>query len=159
MDTGCLDAACGVFLVKACGIEFPDQGSNLWPLHWECRVLATGPAQKPCYHCFLKTLIHHWARSFALFLSNSLLLPGTKGNPPNLGPMIFKGKLLEFRKDVLFNQAWLSITAPLSLPPDAKNWLIRKDPDAGKDWRQKEKGMTEDKMVGWHHWLNGHKFE
>ena len=44
-------------------------------------------------------------------------------------------------------------------PPDAKNWLIGKDPDAGKDWRQEEKGMTEDEMVGWHHWLNGHEFE
>ena len=44
-------------------------------------------------------------------------------------------------------------------PPDAKNWLIGKDPDAGKDWRQEEKGMTEDKMVGWYHWLNGHEFE
>ena len=43
-------------------------------------------------------------------------------------------------------------------PPDAKNHLIRKDPDAGKDWRQEE-GMTEDEMVGWHHWLNGHEFE
>ena len=42
---------------------------------------------------------------------------------------------------------------------DVKNWLIIKDPDAGKDWRQEEKGMTEDKMVGWHHWLNGHGFE
>ena len=42
--------------------------------------------------------------------------------------------------------------------PDAKNWLIGKDPDAGKYWRQ-EKGMTEDEMVGWHHWLNGHEFE
>ena len=44
------------------------------------------------------------------------------------------------------------------IPPDAKNQLIRKDPDAGKDWRQ-EKGVTEDEMVGWHHWLNGHDFE
>ena len=44
-------------------------------------------------------------------------------------------------------------------PPDAKNWLIWKDPDAGKDWRQEEKGTTEDEMVGWHHWLNGHEFE
>ena len=44
-------------------------------------------------------------------------------------------------------------------PPDANNWLIWKDPDAGKDWRQEEKGTTEDEMVGWHHWLNGHKFE
>ena len=43
--------------------------------------------------------------------------------------------------------------------PDAKNWLIGKDPDAGKDWRQEEKGMTEDEIVGWHHRLNGHEFE
>ena len=43
--------------------------------------------------------------------------------------------------------------------PDAKNWLIWKDPDAGKDWGQEEKGTTEDEMVGWHHQLNGHKFE
>ena len=44
-------------------------------------------------------------------------------------------------------------------PPDVKNWLIGKDPDAGIDWRQEEKGMTEDEMVGWHHGLNGHEFE
>ena len=44
-------------------------------------------------------------------------------------------------------------------PPDVKNWLIGKDPDAGKDWRQEEKGATEDEMVGWHHRLNGHEFE
>ena len=44
-------------------------------------------------------------------------------------------------------------------PPDAKSWLIGKDPDAGKDWGQKEKGMTEDEMVGWHHRLDGHEFE
>ena len=48
---------------------------------------------------------------------------------------------------------------PIHWPPDAKSWLIRKDPEAGKDWRQKEKGMTEVKMVGWHHWLGGHEFE
>ena len=42
---------------------------------------------------------------------------------------------------------------------NAKSWLIWKDPDAGKDQRQEEKGMTEDEMVGWHHWLNGHEFE
>ena len=44
-------------------------------------------------------------------------------------------------------------------PSDAKNWLIWKDPDAGKDWRQEEKGMIKDEIVGWHHWLNGHEFE
>ena len=48
---------------------------------------------------------------------------------------------------------------PILWPPDAKNWLIWKDPDAGKDWRQEEKGTTKDEMVGWHHWLNGHEFE
>ena len=45
---------------------------------------------------------------------------------------------------------------PILWPPDAKSWLIWKDPDAGKDWGREEKGMIEDEMVGWHHWLNGH---
>ena len=48
---------------------------------------------------------------------------------------------------------------PILWPPDAKSWLIGKDPDAGKDWRQEEKGMTEDEIVGWYHRLNGHGFE
>ena len=47
---------------------------------------------------------------------------------------------------------------PILWPPHAKSWLIWKDPDAGKDWEQEEKGMTEDEMVGWHHWLDGHGF-
>ena len=64
------------------------------------------------------------------------------------------------------NQSWIFIgrtevetEAPILWPPDEKRWPIRKDPDAGKDWRQEEKGMTEDKMIGWHHWLEGHEFE
>ena len=64
------------------------------------------------------------------------------------------------------NQSWLFIgmtdaeaEAPILWPPDVKNWLIWKDPDAGKKWRQKEKRMTEDEMVGWHHWLDGYEFE
>ena len=48
---------------------------------------------------------------------------------------------------------------PILWPPDANNWLLGKDPDAGKDWRQEEKGTTEGEMVGWHHRLNGHEFE
>ena len=59
------------------------------------------------------------------------------------------------------NQSWIFIgrtdfeaETPILWPPDAKNWLIGKDPDAGKDWRWEEKGMTEDEMVGWHHQLN-----
>ena len=47
---------------------------------------------------------------------------------------------------------------PILWPPDAKSWLVWKDADAGKDWRREEKGMIEDKMVGWHHQLNGHEF-
>ena len=64
------------------------------------------------------------------------------------------------------NQFWIFIgrtdaeaEAPVFWPPDEKSWLIRKDPDAGEDWRQVEKEMTEDEMAGWHPWLNGHEFE
>ena len=64
------------------------------------------------------------------------------------------------------NQYWIFIgrtdakaDAPILWLPAAKNWLIWKDLDAGKDWRQEEKGMTEDEMVEWHHRLNGHEFE
>ena len=64
------------------------------------------------------------------------------------------------------NQSWIFIgrtdveaETPILWPPDEKNWLIWKDPDAGKDWTWEEKGMTEDEMVGWHHQLKGHEFE
>ena len=57
-------------------------------------------------------------------------------------------------------QSWTDVEAATAILwlPDVKSWLIWKDPDAGKDWRHEEKGMTEDEMVGWHHWLNGHEF-
>ena len=54
---------------------------------------------------------------------------------------------------------WCKAKTPILWPPNAKSWLIWKDPDAGKDWRQEEKGTTEDEMVGWHHQLDGHEFE
>ena len=64
------------------------------------------------------------------------------------------------------NQPWILIgrtdteaEAPILWPPDAQNWLIWKDPDAGKDWRREEKGTTEDEMVVWHHRLNGRELE
>ena len=64
------------------------------------------------------------------------------------------------------NQSWIftggtdaEAEAPILWPPDVKSWFIWKDPDSWKDWRQEEKGMTEDEMVRWHHWINGHKFE
>ena len=64
------------------------------------------------------------------------------------------------------SQSWIFIgrtdaeaEAPILWPPDSRSWLTRKDPDAGRDWRQDEKGMTEEEMVGWHHWPNGYEFE
>ena len=53
----------------------------------------------------------------------------------------------------------LKLKLPILWPPDAKSWLIGKDPDAGRDWGQEEKGMTEDETARWHHWLDGHEFE
>ena len=71
-------------------------------------------------------------------------------------------KLVNFKG----NQPWIFIGRtdaeaedPILQPPDVKNWLTGKGPDAGKDWRQEEKGTTEEEMVGWHHWLNGLEFE
>ena len=64
------------------------------------------------------------------------------------------------------DQSWIFIgrtdadaETPILWPPDTKNWLIEKDPDAGKDWQREEKGMIEDEIVGWHHRLDGHEFE
>ena len=64
------------------------------------------------------------------------------------------------------NKSWIFVgktdaeaETPILWPPDVKNWLIGKDPDAGKDWRREEKGTTEGEMVGWHHRLDGHQFK
>ena len=64
------------------------------------------------------------------------------------------------------NQSWIFIgrtddeaETPILRPSDVKEWLLGKDPNAGKDWKQEEKGITVDEMVGWHLWLNGHEFE
>ena len=64
------------------------------------------------------------------------------------------------------DKSWLFIgrtdaeaETPVLWPPHAKSWLIGKDPDAGRDWGQEEKGTTEDEMAGWHRWLDGHEFE
>ena len=64
------------------------------------------------------------------------------------------------------NQSWIfirrtnaEVEAPILWPPDLKNWRVWKDPDTRKDWMWEKKGITDDEMVGWHHWLNGHEFE
>ena len=64
------------------------------------------------------------------------------------------------------DQSWICIgmtdaeaETPILWPPHVKSWLIGKDPEAGRGWEQEEKGMTEDEMAGWHHWLEGHEAE
>ena len=78
----------------------------------------------------------------------------------------FSGKTIQPRRsNQSILQSWMFIgrtdveaETPVLWPPDAKSWLIWKVSDAGKDWGQEEKGLTEDEMVGWHHWPNGHGF-
>ena len=95
---------------------------------------------------------------FTVQLSHPYMLEKTLESPldcKEIKPVNPKGN----RSWIFIGRADDKVEAPLLCPPDAKNWLIGKDPDAGKDWRQKEKGTTEDEMVGWHHKLDGHEFE
>ena len=67
--------------------------------------------------------------------------------------------LKEINPEYSLEGLMLKLKLPILWPPGAKNWLIEKDPDAEKDWRQEEKETTDSEMVGWHHQLNGHEFE
>ena len=98
----------------------------------------------------------HWAPKNWYFLT--VVLEKTLENP--LGSMEIKPA------NPKGNQSWIFIgrtdaeaEAPILWPPNAKNWITGKDPDAGKDWGQEEKGMTKDEKVGWHHWFNGHELD
>ena len=112
---------------------FSSSHIRMWELDYkECRVLKNW--------CFWTVVLGKTLESF-----------GLQGDPTCLP----KG-----------NQSWTFIgrtdveaEAPVVWPPDAKNWFIWKDPDAGKDWRWEEKGTTEDEMAGWHHGLSGHESE
>ena len=106
-----------------------------------------------CESCTIKkTKTEHWRIDAFELLEKTLESPL---DCKEIQPVLPKG-----------NQSWIFIVrtdaeaeAPILWPPNGKNGLIGKDPDAGKDWRQEEKGMTEDEMVGWHHRLDGHEFE
>ena len=76
-------------------------------------------------------------------------------NRTTLNSLTYKGK----QPWIFIGRTDVEAEAPVRWSPDAKRGLIEKDPDAGKDWRWEEKWMTKEKMVGWHHWLNGHEFE
>ena len=88
--------------------------------------------------------LQYWIRLLRVPLDSKEMKPV---NPKGNQPWMFTG-----RTDT-------DAEAPVFWPPDAKSWLIGKDPDAGKDWGQEEKGMTEDKVVGWHHWLSTNEFQ
>ena len=103
----------------------------------------------------LQSSVRHWINSTHTFYPMQFSILRVHWRSKEIKPVNPKG-----------NQSWIFIgrtdaeaETPILWPPDAKNWLIWKDPDAGKDWRQEEKGMTEDEMVRWHHWLDGHEFE
>ena len=96
-----------------------------------------------------------WALKDCCFLT--VVLEKTLESPldrKEIQPVHPKG----YQSWIFIGRANVKAETPILWPPDAKNWLIWKYPDAGKDWRQ-EKGLTEDEMVGWHQWLDGHEFE
>ena len=97
-----------------------------------------------------------WARKNWCFLTVVLekTLESPLGNK-EIQPVNSKGN----QSQILIERTDTEAEAPKFRPPDVKSWLIGKDSDAGKDWRQEEKGETEDEMGGWHHWVNEHEFE
>ena len=84
-------------------------------------------------------------------------LQHTRLHCPSLSPRVCSNPLSIELVSIIASDT--EAETPVLWPPKAKSWLIGKAPDAGKDWRQEEKGMTEDEMVGWHHQLDGHEFE
>ena len=128
---------------------------RLWFLGGRCSRISGGTPKARsrlcvCQASFLMTFATSGmslAGSWHLDIENPLDSKIKPVNPKGNQPWIFTG-----RTDA-------EAEAPILWPPDAKNWLIGKDPDAGKDWKKKEKRMTEDEVVEWHHQLNGHEFE
>ena len=101
-----------------------------------------------CESWTIKKAEHQRIYAFELWCWRRFLsIPWKSVNPEGNQPWIF------------IKRTNLEVEAPILCPPHAKSWLIGKDPDAVKDWRQEQKGVTEDEMVGWHHWLKGHEFE
>ena len=153
---------------------FPLPGVNLYKFDWSDYCLT-------CRHCWILVEIIRkeplpldqpfpWNQALFCFpgdiwqnLETSLVVTIT-------GSVMIKGDPLDGKEIQLVhpkgNQSWTFIgktdaeaETPILWPSDAKNWLIGKDPDAGKDWRQEEKGTTEDELVGWHYQLDGREFE
>ena len=121
-----------------------------------------GPSSRsygfPCSHVWMQELDHKEGWVLKNWCFGTVVLEKTLESPldcKEIKPVNPKG-----------NQSWIFIgktdaeaEVPVLWPPDLKSQITGKDPDAGKDWRKEEKGTTEDEMVGWHHWLNGHESE
>ena len=133
-------------------------------------ILKSGDITSPTKVCLVKAIFfsssHVWMWELnykeSLALNNwcfwPVVLEKTLESPldcKEIQPIHPKGDL----SWIFIGRADAGAKTPILWPPDAKKWLIWKDPDAGKDWRWEEKGMTENEMVGWHHQLNGHEFE
>ena len=89
-----------------------------------------------------------------------LMVPYKEQWVPSIQPYVRKRIMWELLKTAkTYLATYAEAETSILWPPDAKNWLIGKEPDAGKDWRRGERGMTEDELVGWHHWHDEHEFE
>ena len=116
-------------------------------MKWICKVLKIG-------NCML------FSHRFPGLETLQLCILGRYHSDRQNGPLYFHLKphfFLSLLPCIFIGRTEAEV--PMLWPPDMKTWFIGKDPDAGKDWRQEEKGTTDDEMVGWHHWLNGHEFE
>ena len=136
------------------GLRMPEA---LLPLPRQSRWLPTGLGWKDnraglpsLASCLLSLDLRHF-----LIFRNSLW----KWKPYFQASLCLKEIKPEYQPLILIGRLVAEAEAPILWPPDVKSRLIGKDPDARKDVGQEEKGMTEDEMVGWHHWLNGHEFE
>ena len=124
-----------------------------WPRDWKRSVFVPIPKKGNAREC---SNYHLWVPKNWCF--RTVLLEKTLKNPldcKDIKPVHPKGNL----SWILTGRTDAEAETPILWPSDVKNWLIWKDPDAGKDWGQEEKGTTEDEMVGWHHCLDGHELE
>jgi len=105
-----------------------------------------------------------------MFFPSSVFVNSPSSNPLIIWDLLWRSSQnwawVSIQKMGVLNKSWIfigstdaEVEGPIFWPPDVKKWLIGKDPDAGRDWRQEQKEMTEDEMVGWHHRCNGHEFE
>ena len=140
-------------LKDACSLE-----EKLWPTYFTHKGLSSQSYGFSNSHVWMWQLDYKesWAPKDWCFWT--VVLEKTLESPldcKEIQPVHPKGN----QSSIFIGRTDAKAETPILWPPDVKNWLIWKDPDAGKDWRQKEKRMTEDEMVGWHHLLDGHEFE